>query len=485
MWFTSSYSLDAQAALRTVYAVFLLLQLAITLPGLKRFFASETYGGFVQGSKVRDRLYHPAVVYAVAVCWILGALGLLFDRCTLTSAVLAFIACRYLLIDIRWSSLSRGFGAVGHMTMWTNFAIVFLELSRIFDGPTGILRNTSVFVFRADFAMIMIMAGIYKLTAGYAANDGYQLALANPWWSFWSRFYSTLAPGNFLYRAMNHSAYFVEITAGALMLTPLREIGAGAIALSFGYLATQLRLAFLPGMVSGTYFLFVPAGGHVDMWLHMLFKAPAVTAAFVNTVPAEAIAILLWCYLAMVVIVRFGVCYNFYGHKRLPGQFQRINDLLANVFIVTIWRVFTANVVNFFIDVYLLNDDGTETHYEHIGWASWREQFRYAHAGEFVALCTTFTTLKYFPDNFELFQERLTRYAKTVRHEPNQRVAFVYTAIDVAENRFIFNPVTRFIADTAAGTITESTLVAGRDPRAAAASSTITYGAHPGSYAPG
>lgn len=485
-WMPHTYSLDAQAAFRTTYALFLLAQLAITLPRVRTFFTSERYGGYVSSSWMRDRLYHPILIYAAVAVWVVAAIGLVFDRSTFACAVASYAACRFVLTDPRWSSLSRGFGAVGHVTNWTNLALVMLELSRFADDASGTIRTVALFVFRADFAMIMIVAGVYKLTAGYASNDGYQIALANPWWCFWSALYRRLNPTNVLFRIMNHCAYGVEIVAGLLMLTPLREFGAAAIALSFAYLATQLRLAFLPGMVAGCYFLFVPHGGRADALLHEVFKQGVlVPAHVVSGAYAPAIAAALWTYLALVVLVRLGLCYNFYGRARLPGLLQSFNDAIANVLVVTLWRVFTANVVNFYIDVRLVDEHGIETPYEHIGIRSLPLGLRFAHAGEFVALCTTFTALKYFPDNFALFEERALRYARTIPLPLGKRVVLVYTAIDASAAGFAYTEIARFVADPGRQAITEHLLAPGRDPRTAAAASSITYAAKPGSYAPG
>ncbi len=484
-WGPGAYSLDAQAAFRTFYAIFLLAQLAITVPGIRRFFSTERYGGFVASTPLRDVLYSPAVVYVAVALWVAGALGLLFDRATLTSALVAFAACRYVLTDPRWASLSRGFGAVGHMTTWSSLVLVFLELSRFSDDAGGTIRAATLVVFRADLAMIMIVAGIYKLTAGYMANDGYQLALANPWWCFWSALYRRIPPRSVVFRFMNHSAYAVEILAGVAMLTPMRELGSALISLSFAYLATQLRLAFLPGMVVGSYFLFVPQGGVIDGLLHGVFHQSGPLAQHaLGAFAANTVALALLAYLAIVILVRAGLCYNFYAKKRLPGVLQRANDALANIFVVTLWRVFTANVVNFFIDVRLLGRDDVERPYERVGLRSWRDGFRYAHAGEFVALCTTFTALKYFPDDFEMFRERLIRYAKTVRRADGERVSFVYVAVDAAGSGFEHLPLATFIADPERGTVVEVPMAPGRDVRSAVASSAITYGARPGSYAP-
>ena len=474
-------SFSAQTAYREIYALCLIAQLACTAVGARRFFCSERYGGFVARGTLRDALYRPGIVYAACALWLGSALCLLAGEFTVLAALANVALCRFLLVGPRWNSLSRGFGAVGHITAWGGVAVFLLEASRVLD-PGGTLRTAVVTIARIDFGLIMLVAGFYKLTAGYTRNDGFESALVNPWWCYWSRFCLRLSPRHPLFALMNHSAYAVEIAAGALMLTPLYEYGALAIALTFAVLGMTLRLTVLPWMVAGTFFLYVAPGGAVDRWLTAVIPVAHPAA---SNIPALSIllTILVCGYGAATIAVRAGLYYNFFLQRRLPEALQRAVDALSNHLLITIWRVFTANVINFYVEVAIERGDGRLEQYQKVGLRSWRSGLRYAHAGEFVALCTTFTTLKYFAGRPDLFEERLVRYARTVPIETGDRIVFTFVGITKAEH-FARTPAAEFTADPVTGSVRERTLAPSIDIRAAAPHSPMVRAAGPGTYAP-
>ncbi|MBV9270998.1 MAG: hypothetical protein JO165_07890 [Candidatus Eremiobacteraeota bacterium] len=476
------FSYAAQSALRTAYGVLLFLQVLITLPGARRFFCSERYGGYVETGRVRDVLYHPVVVTFAGTLWLASAVALILDRSTLVAAVVALAACRFLLIEPRWHSLSRGFGAVGQITGWFALLIALLELSRVADYH-GLIRSTTVMVFRVDFALIMVVAGIYKVTAGYLQNDGFERALANPWWCYWSRFYSRVSPASPLFAFFNHSAYIVEIGAGLLMLTPLSLWGALAIAASFAMLALNLRLTYLPGMVVAAAFLFAQPGDFVDRFSSHIFPAHSIAATQVGTAGLVAALTFLGVYAVSIVLVRCGLYYNFFLAKRLPEVLQIAVDRVSQIFVITIWRVFTVNVINFYVDVAIERRDGTRRKYERIGLRSFSQGLRYAHAGEFVALCTSFTALKYFSDRQDIFEQRVVRYAKTVPHEAGESVILTYVSIE-KNAAFRYVSAAEFAVDCVAATVLERALTRGFDVRSIASTSKVVKGSATGSYAP-
>ncbi len=477
----AALSIAAQGAFREAYALCLVLQLAITAIGARRFFSSERYGGFVAAGRLRDAFYRPSIVYGFCALWLLSAMALLMGRYVLIAAAANVIICRFLLIGPRWNSLSRGFGAVGQITAWTGVTIFLLELTRAIDHA-GFVRAAVVIVARVDFALIMVVAGIYKLTAGYTRNDGFESALVNPWWCYWSKYLAKLSPRSLVFAWMNHAAYFVEILGGLLMLTPFYEYGALAIAIAFAQLGLTLRLTLLPWMVVATFFLFAAPGKFVD---GLLYRAPTSAFHTPDSTPFLWIPLFvtILAYGIAIVVVRLGLYYNFFVQRRLPEALQSAVDFLSNHLVITIWRVFTANVINFYLDILIEAADGSRRPFERIGLRSWRQGLRFAHAGEFVALCTTFTTLKYFADKPELFEERLVRYARSVPADKMERVVFLYVSITKGET-FCFNRVTEFVADPRTGTVEERRLDPTFDPRAASPNSPIVRSAAPGSYAP-
>ena len=73
-------------------------------------------------------------------------------------------------------------------------------------------------------------------------------------------------------------------------------------------------------------------------------------------------------------------------------------------------------------------------------------------------LTTLFTTLKYYPSNSALFQERLLRYARTLACPEGGRLVFEYLAVRKAAQCFELVPVAEFQVEPSTGTVKEKTL---------------------------
>src|SRR5205085_7302701 len=121
-----------------------------------------------------------------------------------------------------------------------------------------------------------------------------------------------------------------------------------------------------------------------------------------------AIATMLIVYIGLLPLVHAGLYFNFLKRSALPAAIQRALEIYTNFFGIIIWRVFTLDVVTFFINVYVEAKDGTRRH-QWTRWGSldWARQLRYGHVGESICVTSVFTTLKYYPSNSSLFRERL------------------------------------------------------------------------------
>jgi hypothetical protein len=190
----------------------------------------------------------------------------------------------------------------------------------------------------------------------------------------------------------------------------------------------------------------------------------------------------LVAYLVLLPLMHGGLFYNFYVRRSLPGPVQRVLDAYTNFFGIIIWRVFSVDVVNFFVLIHHEPRGGGErVLVSHYGWTG---GLRYGFVCESIAVTSVFTTLKYYPSNDGLFQERLLRYARTVPCGPGDLLVFQYVAIVKRDRAFEFVPVAEYVVDTAAGSVRERTLSAVMSNRDAHAASPVHEGARPGSYAP-
>lgn len=472
---------DVYAAFRAGYGILLFGTLVLALPHWRRFFVSERWNGYARSSRWTDAVQNPAACPVILAGWLLCAALIAAGTWSVAAAAANLILCRYFFVQMRWKGILRGMGAPGFMTYWLAAAVFLLELTRRFAPEAQAL---ALLVLQVDFACIILSAGAYKLSAGYAKNEGMEYGLVNPEWGYWWQTYATLPPRHWLFRALNHLAWVTEVVAAIFMLLPpTRLLGGLLIILSFAFIATQIRLGLLCEMVMLCGLLYVPPGSVVDGWLALLGSAqtlPGVAAPSSGIVVALQAA--LWTYLGLLPVAHAGLYYNLYARKRLPRPLQGLLEAYTGFFGVIIWRVFSVDLVNFFIRIYRRpRHSEVRTLITEYGW---RGGVRYSHVGESITLTSLFTTLKYYPGNSALFRERLLRYARTVACPAEEALVFEYVSIVKQGSRFVFEPVAEYEVDLVAGQVTERTLRSDISVRAAHPASPVQAGVRPGSYAP-
>lgn len=472
----------AETALRSLYGVLLLLQLLYTWPSARRFYVSSAHGGYMEETARNNRLHTPATAAIVMLLWTLSALSLATGDFALIGALTNFCLARYFFLNTRWRSILRGMGAPGHMNHWLAALTLLLVLSERAD-VNGLLHGLTVMTFRIDFAAIMIAAGIYKIAAGYTRGEGFEIGLVNPWWGH-SPWIGRLLPANSpVFVAMNHLAYATEILCGIGFLVPALAPFAGlALALSFLGIGRMIRLSALAEMVAVCTLLYVFPGDLVDRSLTFFPSAHVAVTAPAWAVPLiVVIAGVLVFYVVLLPFAYVGMAINLYGKRRLDPRLQRPLDLFTQFFGLILWRVFTADVINFYAEI-AFERDGKRVPIEVPGPLFARWGLRYRHVGEFITLASIFTTLKYYPHEPELFKRRILTYARTFGAAAP--LVFTYIAIRKEGPQFAFHPVAEFVVDPRAGTVTEKVLDASFDVRRPADRSPVTPGSLPGSYAP-
>jgi hypothetical protein len=472
----------ALALVRATYGVLLACTLLHTVPSARRFFRSERWGGYAQSSPSVDALQNPLVHPLLMAMWLGCAALLVLGRWSIAAAFFNLLLCRYFFVYMRWRGVLRGMGAPGFMTYWMAAAVFLLELTRQLSVE---LQSLALWVLQIDYALIMLSAGVYKVTAGYVRNQGMELGMVNPQWSPWWRRYATLPPGHWGFKLLNHLAWSTEIVAAILLLIPpTRPLGALLIIVSFIFIATQIRLGFLCETVILGALLFVPAGSVADAWMGAVAASPSAmtSMASLQSLPT-LVAAGLWTYLVFLAFAHAGLFYNFYGRRSLPQPLQRTLDAYTNFFGIIIWRVFSVDVTNFFIQVHRQPRDGRGGRTLLSSWGG-APGGRFAHVGEAIAVTSVFTTLKYHPSNSTIFRDRLLRYARTLPCPAGCDLVFEYISIQKTVLRFTHVPIAEYIVDVTAASVTERVLDRILTVSAANAVSPVHECATPGSYAP-
>jgi hypothetical protein len=482
---------QTQSFFRIAYGVLLLATLLLALPQWRRFFMSERWGGYAKSARDVDVIQNPVVSPLVAIIWLASSLLIILGWWSVWAALLNLLLCRYFFVRMRWKGVLRGFGAPGFMSYWTAAAVFLLEYT-LHYAPA--LRSLALLVLQVDLAFIMLSAGIYKFTAGYARNNGMEGGMVNPQWGYWGKIYLKLSPSHWVFKVLNHLAWSIEVLAGVLMLIPAtRFIGGMMLLLSFVFIATHIRLGLLCEMVIVCCFIFFHPGSIADVWISGFMPATALSTAPVLNVPSfinTALAIFLWTYLILLPLAHAGLFYNFYGRRRLPGVLQSALETYTNFFGIIIWRVFSVDHTNFFIRIYK-RQRGSQTAERSVisayglsGEGSLGKRVRYNHVGESIVVTTLFTTLKYYPGNDQIFRERVLRYARTLSCPADSVLDFEYVTIRKTPERFEFVPVMEYTVDLADETIEARVIDEEFSVHAAHKDSPVHAGVRPGSYVP-
>jgi hypothetical protein len=461
----------------------MLCMLAIALPQARRYFLSERWGGYARSSRRVDAIQNPYVMPVVYGIWMAAAALLVAGRWTVWAALANLLICRELFIRMRWSGVLRGMGAPGFIAYWLGVAVFMLELTSRYATSA---RPLALLAIQVDFAVIFLSAGIYKLRAGYRKNYGVDLGLVSPQWGYWWRTYLRLPPRHPLFAGLNQLGWATEIVAAVLMLVPpTRSLGGMIIVLTFALIATQIRLGLLCEMVIlGGAFFFGPgsAGARV---VHSLFSWVPAAAGPHHSVGwvATALTVVLWTYVALLPFAHLGLSANLYLRRALPLPLQSALEWYTNAFGIIVWRVFSVDVVGFFIRIYRA-PRADPTRRALVSRWGWRNGLRYAQVAEAIVVTTLFTTLKYYPSNDALFVERLLRYARTVPHGADELLVFEYASVLKDRGGWELLPTAEYVVDVSAGTVEEHTLDERVSPRKAHDVSPLHEASRPGSYAP-
>jgi hypothetical protein len=399
------------------------------------------------------------VLGVVIVAWALASISLITGTFPFAGTLVFLVLFRHYYVANRWKNLFRGGGAPGFMSHFAILHLLSFELAAALD-PTGSLSVIALVVFSADLGTILLDSGVYKLLSGYVRSEGMEYGLANPMWGYWFRFFRRVDPGHILLRAQDLIAALGEVTMGTAMIVfPFRGIGAVICIVSFAYLLPLIRLGRLAALMA-----FIP----LPLLPELPFTLPAgveLPVAAAPGWPAQVQAIVLVAYIAVLPAVKVVQYLNLFQRRPFPRAIQQWLTRYANAMPIIMWRVFTADVTNFFIRIYaidaaglerpVLTEDGT---YSYRDLRRFRWSSRFLHVTESIALATVFTTLKYFPSRRDLFEDRLVGYARSLELTGATRVRFEYIAIRKDRGALRYDAVVEFVVDLATDAVTERKL---------------------------
>jgi hypothetical protein len=184
--------------------------------------------------------------------------------------------------------------------------------------------------------------------------------------------------------------------------------------------------------------------------------------------------------------------FNLLKKKKVWSPLQKIADGFGQIWPVILWRVFTADITNFFVRIRRLGDpegvwlvhEETTYRYGRKTWKNPRNKLRFLHVTESVALASVFTQLKYYPSDPGRFRERILAYAASLPDStPSDGIwEFHLMQIEKGAEGFHFQPTRIYRVEVASQRVEETWRRP--DDRFAEAheGSSMTRSAQPGVY---
>jgi len=280
-----------------------------------------------------------------------------------------------------------------------------------------------------------------------------------------------------------------EIAAGVLLLVPhpwIQMAGVLVVSLSFLYVSFFIRLGRLAWLM-----VLLPA-----LYLPEVLEGAQTGAKVLAQLPFPWLvlgAIPFWIFMGLLPFLKLTQYYNLFANRTLPCPLQEIFTALADRIPVIVWRVFTPDVINFFVRIFIWENGkktllvGEDNLYSYRSWSRPWLKLRFLHVTESIALVSIFTTLKYFPSRPELFEERLLRYAQSVAASvplPASRMEFEYVAILKKSGHWVFHPAFSCLVDLEAMKISRKVLDSQFDPSRPSLFSPVRESRRPGSLEP-
>ena len=425
------------------------------------------------------------------VAWLVGVLAVICDFGGLLPTAVLFLIFRHYFIAGRWRSLLRGAGAPGYISHYAILFLCLFESSFIIDPSLQLAQSISL-LFRVDFAFIMLCAGLYKACVGYLARNGMEYGCVNPLWGYHHTALLNVSPSHIFWHLQNIAGFGGEIVAGILLLTPgFHAYGGLLCMLAFAYVSLNIRLGRLAFLMMVLPILFFPS---FDQLVGGGYGFDKMAQVAISPLPSFLLLsfhllIGLYCFvgLPMIKVMQY---MNLFFDKQFPSSLQHFLEKLASITPVIIWRVFTPDVVNFFVRISFLDKEtGAERNfvhedtiynYRHI--SSPIHKHRFLQVTESITIACIFNSLKYFKSQPQIFNDKLLRYAATFPKTHSEIVRFTYISIVKIDDAFQYIPSERYEVDVENALVINTSLVDGMAASDLAANSPIRESVSYGSY---
>ena len=366
-----------------------------------RYFSNIKSDGLVLSGKFTRILTRPnlRIIYWFWIFIDLSIMFVPFEWIRLLSASLSLILSRYFFVYLRYSSINRGNGAPGFMSYWSVFyAFIFLVFI-----CTGQNSSSIEALFKFDFALIMISAGIYKSLNGYLNRQGIEYGLINPIWSIFPKFWFRFSANSNLFVVLNFLSIATEILIAVFLIFKFTTWISGVLLIiTFLFLFGTVRLGALPLTM-------------IVIGVVMITMDPSIRDTFHNVESQPPTFVNLICYLyGMLLVASFSWNWLYKFNKLPKGLTRKILEGSYRITGSIIWSVFSKSLTkNYFEHI----DGNSQINMDiktHLNYQS-PVSDKGVHNG--ITVTTLLTFLGYFPRLHDEHNFRMEMYLKSQNYK--------------------------------------------------------------------
>lgn len=396
------------------------------------FFYSYFSNRLLPHSLIRSK----GIAVLIWLVWLVCSFGLLFNVFPLESSICLLALFRHFFINNAEKS-GRGPQFLGFLLYFVSLYMVgFVLLDRFASGQSFWLL---VLIFQIEIGLIIFSGGISKAYRGYLNNQGAEYALSNPSWGKLFFLFRRLSPHNVLFKILNWTAVIAEVAAGiCLIFIPFNSVGIILFGLVFVFSLVMFRVNTISLLM-------------LSMAIFLWKSGPQIT--FFNFNSASVIDWLLFCYLIHLIAV-FSIKTCIYCFKWMPphcvNRYTYFSDIIHPI---KVWTVFLWFMVDFFVQVSLVNKEDSPTEivlYNGFSNSFFNSYFslygliRYLKCAESCTLMCLFAKLKVKSDNEDLLESNIIAYANTLcpaaKHDTHT-VKFRFIMIEKVDSTFKNTPI--------------------------------------------
>lgn len=463
-----SFSIDLPLYVGLIAVLNLLLVILLVPNGLRILNLEKNRGYVSNNSSILQYVNLGAVLFIWLTCNFL----IIFFKDFLSITPFFFInllITHHFFVYHRHSGISRGMGAPGYFTYLTNFFAFFLLISSYSNNQTIIKLVTQSLAI--ILGLIFLVSGIYKSNSGYSLKNNYgiNVGLCNEMWSQFPRIFLKLNAGSKISKVLNFISVWGEIVGGVLLVTGVfSKIGSIILILMFLGIGFLVRLGILPIQIMVT--LLIP---FVNVEV-----SKVQNQQFLNYLSVLSLAVIL---IALFELISYLHYFSEVGISsfRIPFKISKIAHFSSKFLGTILWRVFTPDITALHINVYAINNAG-----DLVLLSKWDSIWcaRYRNVGEAIALTSIFTSLRYWPDNPELFKIRLIHYCQTLESSKYSEFKFTVSHIEINQQESYLLPVCDFIVNLEKSSVVKNVLNDTVDISKKERFSSLTPGSSVGTY---